>query len=391
VNLFDLAALVLVVVGLALGFRSGALPQVGGLMGAVGGGALALMALPLAEEPLATLDPLARAFIVLVGLLLAIGIGEGIGSSLGRSVANGLGDGVLSAFDRLAGGLVGACQALLIIWLAGGLLATGPARGLANQAQTSVAVRSLSAILPPPTEIAGAVGRMLDASGLPDVFVGLEPLPAPPVERPGDPEARRIAGVAANSTVRVSAQTCNLVSTGTGFAIAPEYIVTNAHVIAGARTVRVTLGSGPRDAVPVIFDPDLDVALLWVRGLGAPPLRFAREDPQRGDRGAAIGFPGGAGLTVIPAAVAGSYTAQGRDIYGVDRVTRDILELRAMIDRGDSGGPFILTDGSVGGVVFAEARTDESVGYALAASAVADRVAPGVGRTTAIETGACLR
>ena len=58
-----------------------------------------------------------------------------------------------------------------------------------------------------------------------------------------------------------------------------------------------------------------------------------------------------------------------------------MLELRAQIDRGDSGGPFILTDGTVGGVVFAEAKTNEDVGYALSAREVAARITPGLGRT----------
>ena len=49
----------------------------------------------------------------------------------------------------------------------------------------------------------------------------------------------------------------------------------------------------------------------------------------------------------------------GRDIYDQTRVKRDILELRAEVDRGDSGGPLILKDGTVGGVVFAESRTDD--------------------------------
>ena len=43
-------------------------------------------------------------------------------------------------------------------------------------------------------------------------------------------------------------------------------------------------------------------------------------------------------------------------------MTRDILELRAEVEPGDSGGPFVLEDGTVAGVVFAESRTDESVG-----------------------------
>ena len=88
--------------------------------------------------------------------------------------------------------------------------------------------------------------------------------------------------------------------------------------------------------------------------------------------------------------MSGAYTAQGRDIYGVQRVSRRILELRAIVDQGDSGGPLILEDGTVGGVVFAEARTDESVGYALSATAVATAIQPSIGRTSPVDTGACI-
>ena len=91
-----------------------------------------------------------------------------------------------------------------------------------------------------------------------------------------------------------------------------------------------------------------------------------------------------------PAAVAGRYDAQGRDIYGQQRVTRMILELRADIQRGDSGGPLVLVDGTVGGIVFAESRSDEDVGYALAPTAVAGRVDPAIGRTSPVSTGECV-
>ena len=87
---------------------------------------------------------------------------------------------------------------------------------------------------------------------------------------------------------------------------------------------------------------------------------------------------------------AGRYPATGRDIYGQNRITREILELRAAIDRGDSGGPLVLPNGTVGGVVFAESRTDDAVGYALAPVDVATRVDDAIGRTAAVDTGACI-
>jgi S1-C subfamily serine protease len=288
----------------------------------------------------------------------------------------------------------GAVQALLIIWLAGSLLAEGPIPRLAETAGGSTAVRTMTAILPPPTEIAVGLGGWLDDTGLPDVFIGFEPLPGPPVDRPADPTARAIARAAEKSTLKVSAATCGLSSVGTGFVVAYGFVVTNAHVVAGANAdgVRVNaVGGRVFDAVPVLFDPDLDVALLRVDGLTAPPLFLARKDPGRGDLGAALGYPGGGGLTIVPAAVSGHFAATGLDIYGESRVRRQVLELRAAIDRGDSGGPFVLADGTVGGVVFAEAKTNPDVGYALSATEVSARIAPGLGRYAAVDTGQCVR
>jgi S1-C subfamily serine protease len=394
VNAFDVIAVLLVVLAILLGFRSGALPQVGGLLGAIGGGALAIVALPALADPLGELDPAIRPLIVIAGLLVAVGIGESIGSAIGRRVARALGPGVLGAADRVAGGFVGAAQALLIVWLAGGLLAMGPVPRLTEAAQTSTAVRGLNAVLPPPTEIAADLGALLDASGLPEVFVGFEPMPRPPVERPSDQRTRAIAAAAEASTLRVRAATCGLETSGSGVLVADGYVVTNAHVVAGADRdgVRVLTATGDiADATVVVFDPDLDVALLRTDPIRAIPLRFATSDPERGAIGAALGYPGGGALTIVPAAVTGAYAATGRDIYGRDAVRRQILELRAEIDRGDSGGPFILDDGTIGGLIFAEARTNDEVGYALSPTAVATRIAPGLGRTGAADTGDCLR
>jgi S1-C subfamily serine protease len=392
VNPFDIAVLVILVAAVLIGLNTGAIPQIAGLLGALVGGALAVVALPSLEGPLANLDPAIRAFAVLAGMLLLVGIGEAIGSALGQSVAMRLRGGVLGTLDRAFGGLVGGAQALLVVWLVGGLLAAGPMRALASQAQTSFVVRSLSAVLPPPTEIAAQLGRLLDDTGLPDLFVGLEPLPAPPVALPSDPTARAIAAAAEPSTVKVSAATCQFISSGSGFVIARGYVVTNAHVVAGGTTIRVrALDGGLLDAVPVYDDPELDVALLWVPNLDAPALRFAAPDPDRGATGATLGYPHGGALTIAPAAVAGAYVATGRDIYGDRLVTRKILELRAQVDQGDSGGPFMLANGTVGGVVFAEARTNDQVGYALTATSVASAVEPRLGRTGAVDTGACIR
>lgn len=386
--------MVLAVLFMLLGARSGAVPQVAGLFGAVGGGALAVAALPLLADPLLEVDPVFRPWLVLGGLIGAVSLGQALGSTLGRWAVGTLGGGLLSGVDRLAGAAFGGAQAVLLVWLAGGLLAEGPLPRLAEIASQSTVVRTVSDVLPPPTELAGELRTWLDASGLPDVFVGFEPVPAPPVQGPGDAAAAAMAAGAVASTLRVSAATCGLTSLGTGFVVQSDYVLTNAHVVAGAdsKGIRVATQDGRLlDAVPVLFDPGLDVALLHVSGLGLRALPFATTDPGRGSIGATIGYPDGGSVTVVAAAVAGSYAATGYDIYGEEQVSRQILELRAAIERGDSGGPLILSNGTVGGVVFAEARTSPDVGYALSPTAVARAIASGLGQVAAVDTGACVQ
>ena len=122
-------------------------------------------------------------------------------------------------------------------------------------------------------------------------------------------------------------------------------------------------------------------------------LRGSRSRPasRHAARGAAIGHPEGGSLAVIPASVAATYRAAGRDLYGGRAVDRAIVEVRGDIQPGDSGGPLMLADGTVGGVVFAERRTDPAVGYALAVDAVSSTVLPAVGRSGAVPTGPCVR
>ena len=259
-------------------------------------------------------------------------------------------------------------------------------------AQPPTAVRALGEGLPPPPESAANLGQFLDASGLPQLFVGLEPFPTAPVDTPSTAQARRMAGDAVDSTVRVTADACGFELTGTGFSLGGGWSATNGRVVAGGTTERrwVDRGGAHRSKV-VMFDPSLDVAVLYAPGLQTPALRFARTDPPVSTREGGFVHQFGGPLSVFPVGVAASYPAAGRDIYGSSEVERRILELTAHIDRGDSGGPLILDDGTVGGIVFAEAKSDPNVGYALAPTAVAGRITAAVGRTGAVDTGECVR
>ncbi len=393
-NLVDLAALALVCLGLVLGVRSGAVPQILGLLGAAAGVVVFVLLAPSLRDALGFVGQPARALAGVGVALCVIGAGEALGSGIGRTLRMRWPEGPAAVLDGALGGIIGVVQAIVVIWIVGGLIANVPLGSLAEQAQRSVAIRTVDGFMPPPHAITGEIGRIAGASGLPELFVGLEPFPAAPVDLPDAATASRIARRASGSVVRVEAAACGVLETGTGFATAPGVVVTNAHVVAGAPGVVVSSdaesGRPRRPATVVLFDPALDVAVLRVPGLDVPSLRWAAEDPARGAVGVALGHPNGAPLTAIPGAVATAYVAAGRDLAGTGTVDRPILELRAAIEPGDSGGPFVLADGTVGGVVFAQSRSDAQVGYALAAAVVRATVDPSVARTTATSTGPCL-
>ena len=295
VNPIDVLTLLLIVVALILGWRSGAIPQISGLIGAIGGGVIAILLLPTFADPLAASIRPIRPIVVLAGLVVAVGIGESLGGAVGRGLARRLGTGLLGAADRTAG--------------AGLRRHPGPADRVAGRQPSRRRARAapggdgrrrrrpsarLALFLPPPTEIATGLGGWLDTTGLPDVFVGFEPLPAPPVDRPDDPAARAIAAAAEASTLKVSAATCGLSSVGTGFVVGPSYVLTNAHVVAGAATRDARPGSAARSSMrcPCCSTRPSTSPSSTSTGLRVTALQFAAQDPSRGALGATLGYPG---------------------------------------------------------------------------------------------------
>ena len=289
-----------------------------------------------------------------------------------------LGEGVFGELDRVLGAFVGRPRRSSIVWLTGGLLAAGPSPTLAAQAQTSFVVRALSGVpagadrdrrrarpAPQRHRPAGSVRR-------PRAAPGRAGRPARRSARPSDSPR-----VAVPSVVKVTASTCDAVSLGTGFVVDRGYVVTNAHVVAGAKTdPGRRRATSVLDAVPVLFDPKLDVAAAvraQLQGAGARPsrrpIRTAGRPARRSD------FPGGGRLDVQPGRRRRRVRRrQGRDIYG--KTTGHPVDPRD--PGGDRAGRQRRSarpaDGTIGGVVFAEARTDEEVGYALTPSSVRDAI-----------------
>src|SRR5262245_14020768 len=116
----------MLVLAIVVGVRSGALPQMLGLLGAAVAALAGLALLPAVTPLLDTVPAAVRAVGVLSVLLGLIGIGEALGGYFGRVASQSLGHGLFGALDRVGVALVGAAQAILILWLAGGVIASGP-------------------------------------------------------------------------------------------------------------------------------------------------------------------------------------------------------------------------------------------------------------------------
>jgi S1-C subfamily serine protease len=390
-NLLDAVVVLLLVLAAVAGARAGFLGPVLGLVGAVIGFALALFLASVLREQLGQIEQPMRALVTILGLGAFVVTGEATGAAIGARMSHGLRRSAFRPIDAMGGALVGAAHVVLLVWLLGGMLAMGMAPTFGALAHDSVAVRIATERLPPPMTVAGRLLALLDTTDLPPLFGGLEPLPAEPVELPADAEARALAESALASTARITSSGCGAgLSVGSGFFVSRTHAITNAHVVAGSQATTVTVGGATLDAVVVAFDDEADLALLSVAGANAPALQLAQTTPTRGTTGVALGYPGGGELTVTAAGVTASHDIAGPNIYGDGAFSRSVVELRAEVRRGNSGGPLVIEPGLVGGVVFGASRINPEVGYAIGADEAIERLGPSFGSTTAVDTGACL-
>jgi S1-C subfamily serine protease len=186
--------------------------------------------------------------------------------------------------------------------------------------------------------------------------------------------------------------TCNRSLEGSGFVISPQHVLTNAHVVAGITNGPYVgyNGTSVRQAKVVLFDWNTDVAILYVPGLPAPPLRFAAQ-ANRGSGAVVAGYPENGGFRAVPARVGSQWSATGPNIYQSGSVTRAIYAVRARVQPGNSGGPLLAKNGKVYGVIFAASTTARNTGFALTASAVRADVRSGAHATVQVSTRGCPR
>lgn len=373
------------------GWRVGGAVAGGFVVGFGGGLALGTAAAPLVTGPLGE----APGFVVVV--LLAFGGATALalgGYHLGVTVRSWLWQTAPLTADRAVGSVVAVVAATGLMWLAGSTLAAGPVVALSSSINGSAVLRAVDRVLPPAPPLIIGVGQHLSDRSGPSLFSGFEPPRPDPVEPAELPDRAQVAAASnagRDATVQVIAEGCPGGSAGSGVAVDDRLVVTNAHVIAGSASTTVVDGGVDRLATPLLYDAELDVAVLRVSGLTAPALPLAAEARQRGAVAAALGYPQpDRDYTASAAVVLDRLIARGYDLYNRRVVDRQIYRLNATVRPGGSGGPLVTPEGTVIGLMFGRGGNHRGIGYALTTPAVRERVQTARQASEPASTGSCL-
>lgn len=327
-------------------------------------------------------------FVVAVGgMLLASALGVMIRSRIRRRPT--------TVIDAIGGAIVNVVAILLLAWLIGTIVASAtPSPTVAREVHDSVVLSGVRHLIPLRMQRKfSAFGRLLSTPPYAQVFGALGTENALDLPRP-DPAVLKSAGLAADrrSVVKIEgvAPSCSRTIEGSGFVIGRDRVVTNAHVVAGVTEGPEVYAAGrsPIPARVVLFDPERDIAVLYVPGLGLPALRLAGP-AAFGAEAIVAGYPLNAAFTAVPARVDRSELASGPDIYNKSRVVRDIYPIRALVRPGNSGGPLLAPDGRVYGMVFAAGVQQPGTGYALTSNEITTDIRLGEQRTAPVSPRSC--
>lgn len=389
----DVLIVIAVLLAARVGWRQGALAAVLAAVGIIAGVVLGTALAPLA---VGLTDQAAVRFLLAVGvLILLVGLGQLVGTSLGMALRDRMRTRSGQRVDSSIGAVFQAVAAIVVIWLVSLPLASNLGGQPGQALRESRMLSSLNAVAPSRlAALPNGLAALLNESGLPPLVSPWERSGADvevdaPAIHIGDPElAERVRP----SVIHVlgDAEACSRRLMGSGFVTEPDYVITNAHVVAGTDKVRLDTVLGLKEADVVYYNSDVDIAVLHSPGLDLEPLPWAEQAAVTGDDAIVLGFPQSGPFTAEPARVRNRLTIAGPDIYSTGRVERDAYTVRGSIRQGNSGGPMINPEGQVLGVVFGASVEDSDTGYALTADEVRGHVGDVTQLIDAIPTGSCV-
>jgi S1-C subfamily serine protease len=385
----DIALLVVTALVAISGYIEGFVLGACATLGLLAGAAIGVYGVPRVLDNFSPSVEVSFAALVLVVLLASIG--RTIGALLGSKLRNKISWKPVKAVDALGGAALAAASVLVVSWVLGVAVSGARIPSVTSAVRGSQVLAKVDEALP------GGADRALQAFNdvvNTDLFPRfLDPFVPERIRETQPPDG----SIARNPVVR-SAYTriakvtgvanCSRGLEGSGFVYAPQRVMTNAHVVAGVSSPKVEVNGKKYDAKVVLFDPAVDVAVLYVPELDAKPLVFDKEG--KADAAAVVlGYPENGPFDSEPARIRSEERLRGPDIYGDKTVTRRAFSIWAQVRPGNSGGPLISTKGTVYGVVFAASVEDTRTGYVLTADQVAEDAAAGARATEEVSTQSC--
>ena len=288
--------------------------------------------------------------------------------------------------ETILGCLPAAAAALAVVWLLSVALGRMPFAGLSNSVSDARVVQQLTQALPPAPAVFAAFDRQIDPNAQPYVFATPNPQPS------FDYSAADFAAAEAKaqaSVVRVTSFGCGGIIDASGFTVGDNLVATNAHVIAGVKRPVIKYAGRSYAATPVYFDQVLDLAMLYAPQLPAPALKLSTDNTRLNSTVAVLGYPGG-NYRIVPGILRDTLAVSATTIYDQGSFGRGIYVVQARVDYGNSGGPVVLPDGQVVGIIFAQSVDAPQNAYALTSAHILPAVHKAQISHRRVGTGACM-
>ncbi|MCW2717764.1 MAG: Colicin production protein [Pseudonocardia sp.] len=388
--------IVLALIAAVSGWRHGMAVALLSFVGVLGGAILGVRLAPLLASGIA--NPSTRIIVSIVVVVLLVALGETTGVFFGRRIRDHIRGERTLKIDSALGSVLQAVTVVIAAWLVALPLASASFPVLASGVRTSVVLGGVDSVMPAEAkQLPDELRQLLNASGFPDVT---NPFAPTPITEAGPPDGSLVNDSAVADVrpsivkIRGRAPSCQRQLEGSGFVIGPQLVMTNAHVVAGTSSTAVEVlnrrgRTTDLDATVVLYDPEVDVAVLRVPDLEADPLVLNPAPASPQDDAIVLGYPLDGPFTVTPARIRQEIKLKGPDIYDAGEVTRDVYTVRATVQSGNSGGPMIDPQGRVIGVVFGAALDDKETGFVLTVDQVEPAVQAAPGLTREVATGSC--
>jgi len=247
VGWLDVLLALLLVTYAVVGFRHGFVVSVMSLFGFIVGGAVGMWLLPELLQQWSTVDSNAgwRTLFLVLGLFAFAALGQSLAVGVGFRMRSGLRKQPERFADSVLGALATVLAVSVLVWFLAGAVRGGAQTSLTRAIGTSRILSTIDRVVPPQTaQLFAGFQSVLDREGFPRVFEGLRAEPITPIAAP-DNQLAFGPGVAraGESIVKITgvAPGCNREQEGSGWVVAPERVVTNAHVVAGTTSDRVRI------------------------------------------------------------------------------------------------------------------------------------------------------